>query len=330
MSLKKIVLLALIVTIAAAGVWAAGETERSWKVGHVRPQGTSTDTDLVAFTEAVREASQGMVNIEVFPASQLGNYTVVQERVGIGDVEMQLAPAANSVTKALSITAAPYLVTNWEEAKEMFAWGGDLMNAVEQMLEKENIKVLAQYPKYFGGVALAKEPAAPKDPYANQGLKIRVPGIKSFELTATALGYLATPIPFSEAFTAMQTGIVDGVIGSGAEGYWSSFRDLTKYYLPVNSHFEMWFLYINKSLWDKLADEEKDLIEKAALDMEEARWKSAPTETKSYEEQLAGVGVEIIPYSDSDLAKIADKVREEVWPQIKGEYGAELFDSLTQ
>jgi len=330
MALKRIVLIVLVLTVAAATVWATGDTERAWKVGHVRPQGTSTDTDLVAFTKAVQEASNGMMKIEVFPASQLGNYTVVQERVGIGDVEMQLAPAANSVTKALSITAAPYLVTNWENAKDMFAWGGNLMNAVEKMFEKENIKVIAQYPKYFGGVALAKAPAAPKDPYSNQGLKIRVPGIKSFELTATALGFLATPIPFSEAFTAMQTGIVDGVIGSGAEGYWSSFRDLTKYYLPVNSHFEMWFLYMNKSLWDKLTDEEKALLQKAARQMEESRWKTAPTETKSYEEQLAGVGVEIINYSDSELAKIAKKVREEVWPQIKGEYGAELFDSLTK
>ena len=123
---------------------------------------------------------------------------------------------------------------------------------------------------------------------------------------------------------------MDGVIGSGAEGYWSSFRDLTKYYLPVNSHFEMWFLYINKSLWDKLTADEQAILEKAARDMEDARWKAAPTETKSYEDQLAGIGVEIIRYSDSDLAKIAEKVQKEVWPQIKGEYGVELFDSLTR
>ena len=330
MKCKRAVLTGLILLLAATVLFGAGQGERVWKVGHVRPQGTSTDKDLVAFTEAVAAESDGAIKIEVFPASQLGNYTVVQERVGIGDVEMQLAPASNSVTKALAVTAAPYLVTNWEEAREMFAWGGDMMNAVDEMLAKEGIKVLAQYPKYFGGIALAKEPAAPKDPYTNQRLKIRVPGIKSFELTATALGYLATPIPFSEAFTAMQTGIVDGVIGSGAEGYWSSFRDLTKYYLPVNSHFEMWFLYMNKALWDKLSSEEQQTLLDAARAMEDARWEAAPTETKSYEQQLKGVGTEIIPYTDAELARIAQKVREEVWPAIKGEYGVELFDRLTK
>ncbi|MDA3948365.1 MAG: TRAP transporter substrate-binding protein DctP [Spirochaeta sp.] len=323
-------IMAIVILVVAAGlVFAAGQGEQTWKVGHVRPQGTSTDVDLTAFADAVAENSDGTITIDVFPASQLGNYTVVQERVGIGDVEMQLAPASNGVTKALGITSAPYLVTDWEDAQQTFAWGGDLMNAVEELFAGENIKVLAQYPKYFGGIALAEEPADPTNPYADQGLKIRVPGIKSFELTATALGYLATPIPFSEAFTAMQTGIVEGVIGSGAEGYWSSFRDLTNYYLPVNSHFEMWFLYMNMSEWEGLSAEQQEIVMDSARAMETARWEAAPDETESYEEQLAGIGAEIIPFTDADLAEIADKVREEVWPQIEDEYGAELFRRIT-
>ena len=329
MKMRRIFAVAVMLVIVSGLVFAGGQGEQTWKVGHVRPQGTSTDTDLKAFTEAVADATDGQVTIDVFPASQLGNYTVVQERVGIGDVEMQLAPASVGVTKALGITSAPYLVTNWEDAQEVFAWGGDLMNAVEELFAGENIKVLAQYPKYFGGIALAEEPADPTNPRANQGLKIRVPGIKSFELTATALGYQATPIPFSEAFTAMQTGIVDGVIGSGAEGYWASFRDLTEYYLPVNSHFEMWFLYVNEDLWNRLSPELQDQVMTAAREMEEARWATAPGETRSYEEQLAGNGATIIEFSDADRAAIAEKVRAEVWPEIEDEYGAELFRRIT-
>ena len=82
-------------------------------------------------------------------------------------------------------------------------------------------------------------------------LRLRGHGL---ELTGQALGYISTPLAFSEAFTAMQTGIVNGVLGSGAEGYYSSFRDLTKFYLPVNSHFEMWFLYVSEASWKKLSD----------------------------------------------------------------------------
>ena len=55
----------------------------------------------------------------------------------------------------------------------------------------------------------------------------------------------------------MQTGIVDGAIGAGAEGYYSNFKDLIKYYLPLNDHFEMWYLYINKGVWDDLSLQNK-------------------------------------------------------------------------
>ena len=58
----------------------------------------------------------------------------------------------------------------------------------------------------------------------------------------------------------MQTGIVDGVVGSGAEGYYASFRDLTKYYLPLNDHFEMWFLTVSKDTWNKISEDEKNVI----------------------------------------------------------------------
>lgn len=324
------IVVALILLSVVFSAYAGGEKERVWKVGHVRPEGTSTDVDVKAFVENVQKASNGKIKINVYPASQLGNYTVVQERISVGDVEMQLAPFGTNVTKALGITSAPYLVSTWDEVKKMFARDGKLVTAVDKMAQKENLKILALYPKYFGGIALSKEPKEPKNPFVSKGLKIRVPGIKSFEKTAEALGFMATPIAFSEAFTAMQTGIVDGLIGSGAEGYWSSFRDLTKYYLPVNSHFEMWFLYMNLSLYNKLSAEEKKILNEAAVKMEKARFESAPQETEKYEKQLAGIGVKIIPFSDAELKVLADKVKAEVWPQIKGDYGAELFDSLTK
>jgi TRAP-type C4-dicarboxylate transport system substrate-binding protein len=326
----RIIAAALVLLSAAFSAHAGGEKERVWKFGHVRPEGTSTDVDAKTFVEAVQKASNGKLKINIFAASQLGNYTVVQERVSVGDVEMQLAPFGTNVTKALGITSAPYFVSTWAEVKTMFARNGKLMAAVDKMLEKERIKILALYPKYFGGIALAKEPKEPKNPNVSKGLKIRVPGIKSFEKTAETLGYLATPIAFSEAFTAMQTGIVDGLIGSGAEGYWASFRDLTKYYLPVNSHFEMWFLYMNLDLYNKLSQEEKKVLNDAAAAMEKARFESGPKETQEFEQLLAGNGVTIIPYSDAELTVLADKVKSEVWPQIKGDYGADLFDSLTK
>lgn len=254
----------------------------------------------------------------------------MQERVGMGDIEMQLAPAGTSVDKSLGISLAPYLVTNWEQAREVYGGDSELMKAVSGLFEEQGIKLLASYPKYFGGIALGEKPEAPADASVDKNIKIRVPGIKSFELTARSLGYSATPIPYAEAFTSFQTGIVDGVIGSGAEGYYASFRDLTEYYLPVRDHFEMWYLYMNKDLWDNLSDDKKKSIQKVSDKFEAERFKKAEKSEQEFRDKLREEGVKVYEFSDKEITSFAEKVRQEVWPKIKDEYGAELFNRVTK
>jgi len=326
MKMSKLgMVLAATLVMATSAVWA----QTTFKLGHPRPLGTPTDIDMQAFAAEVAKGTGNRIQIKLYPSSSLGNYTVVQERVGLGDVEMQLAPAGTNVTKGLGIVTAPYIVESFDQIPVVFARGGKLMTAVEKMFEKEGIKVLGLYPKYFGGVALSKMPDDPKGT-GKKGMKVRVPGIKSFEKTAEALGFQATPVAFSEAFTAWQTGIVDGAMGSGAEGYWSTFKDLTKVYLPLNSHLEMWFLYVSLDAYKKLSAADKKVFDDAGLAMEKARFAVAANETADYEKNLEKNGTKVVQYSPAELKAIADKVKTTVWPQIKGDYGVELFDSVTR
>ena len=307
-----------------------GFKARNVKIGHVRPEGTSTDVDTKAFIDEIVQNTEGNFTFEVYPNSQLGDYALVQERIGIGDVEMQLAPAAPNMNAAIVLPSAPYLASTWDEAREVFARDGVLYQAIEDMFAEENIKMLAGYPKYFGSIITTKEPNTPGDPNVTKNVVLRVPGIKSFELTAQSLGFQATPIAFSEAFTAIQTGIVDGAIGSGGEGYWNSFRDVTRYYLPVNSQFEIWWIQMSMDVWNDLTPDERNVVETAAKNFEAARWEVAPEEEKYYEDLLEENGATIIRFTDDEYHAMAEKVRAEVWPEIKDDYGAELFDRITQ
>ncbi len=323
----------LLASLSGCGSPAPGGDEpetRTWKIGHIRPEGAVADKDIRGFADAVAEGTEGKINIEVYPASQLGDYQVVQERVGMGDIEMQLAPVGTNVDKSLGISGAPYLASNWDEAREVFKKGGILMNAVEEKFENQGIKVIASYPVYFGGIALSKEPKEPGNPNVPKDMKIRVPGIKVYELNAESLGFIATPIPWAETFTAIQTGIVDGAIGGGAEGYYASLREVTNYYLPVNDHFEMWYLYINLDLWNELTDEEKGIIEEIGLNFEQERYKLAEQDEKEYENKLKEAGITVYEFTDEELAAMAKKARETVWPEIREDFGAELFDSITK
>lgn len=320
---------AVLVTVIAAVSGTALAADYQWKIGHIRPTGTEIDRDVNWLVEKVKEESGGRIVIDVFPASQLGDYTVVQERVSMGAIEMQLACLGTTVSKALNLPAAPYLATNYEEAEKLFSPGGAVFDVVGEILaDNENIHLISGWPVYFGGIGLLGSAPSPGDPTVQKNIKIRVPPIKSFELTAEALGYMATPIPWAEVFTAMQTGIVNGVIGGGAEGYYSNFRDLLKEYHAVNDHFEMWWWYINKDLWNKLSKEDQELLTKLGRELEAKRWKEAPDAEKANEKRLADAGIKIIHFSQEELDAMAKRAKEIVWPGIKGDIGEDVFERV--
>jgi TRAP-type C4-dicarboxylate transport system substrate-binding protein len=318
-------------TTAATALVALGSMAGAadLKMSYVRPQDATIDKELRAFSEAVNTATSGDVTIEIFPASALGDYTTVQERISVGAIDMATQPAATGADRRMQISSFPFLASNWDEARAIYGPDGPVRNVMAELYSEQGITMLAAYPVYFGGISLNTDPVSPGDPSQSNGIKVRVPGIKSFQLTGEALGYIPSPIPFSEAFTAIQTGVVDGVIGSGAEGYYASFRDVTKAYIPANTHFEVWYMIISDESLAGLSDESKAALMQSAEDFETARWAVAEEDQGKWEQKLADeLGATVVELSDDELAAMAAKVRADVWPQVLEDVGAEWGQAI--
>ena len=293
------------------------------KLSHVRPQETAIDMDAKQFADNIKSATDGKVKVKIYAASALGDYTVVQERVGLGAVDMAVQPPASGVDKRFQIVYMPYLVKTWDDAQKIFAKGSPMRQTVSDLYDKQNISVLGAWPVYFGGVSLNKEIDDAANPMTNKGAKLRVPPIKTFQMTADNIGFIGSPLPFSEAFTAVQTGVVDGVMGSGAEGYYASFRDVTKSYLPINTHFEMWYLIINKDVFGDLKEAQQTKLISAAEKFELTRWQNARGDQVKNEQLLADAGAKIIPVTNAQIDAHAKIVRDQVWPEIIDDIGAD-------
>jgi len=334
--MKKFVALALVLVMAFSLAACSsspsgssnGEEVVTLSIAHIRPEGSPADLAVKAFCAEATELSGGTLQFDIYPASQLGDYTTVQERVIIGDVDMQIASIGTNINKSFGLITAPFLAATWTEAAETFGRESVFTDIIKECLTGCGLTYLCGYPLYFGGIALATENPNPTDPDFANGIKIRVPSMTSFEATADGFGYLATPLPASETFTAMQTGVVDGAIGMGAEGYYSNMADLIKQYLPINDHFEQWYMYINADKFASLSDVQKSALETAAANMEAARWEVAEAETAEYEKKLADNGTVIVDFTDDQLVAFAEKARANVWPLIYEEYGAEYFDRI--
>lgn len=303
--------------------------EVTWKLNHIRPSGTRTDISAKQFSKDIFEGTDGRVDIDVYNNSQLGDYQLVQESVSLGEVEMQLATLGTNVDRTLQVAITPSLVSNYEEAKELYnSEDGVLNKYFKEQLAEQNIKLLAVYPQYFGSIFLADEANDPKNPDSNKNIKVRVPAMKAFEEYGETLGFVVTPLASSEMFTAIQTGIVDGAIGGGTELYYNEFGELGQQILPVNTHFEAHYLTVNEEAFDALAEEDQNTILEFAEQFEEDAFIQAEEEQEKYNQLITEEhGVEVVEFTDEELQAYADKVREEVWPKLEDEYG-DILDEI--
>lgn len=328
--MKRVITAALVALFCVASVAGAAEKTYTWKISTIRPAGTAIDNDVKRFAEEIRTKSNGRINIEIYPNAQLGDYTVVQERVSVGSVEMAVQSISTSVDRQLQLLNLPYLVKDWDGIRNNYRMGTPFMDWAAKRLARQDIKLLAVWPSYFGGIALAKEPTAPGDPSVPKNLKCRVMPQKSYELLGESQGYMATPLPLAETFTALQTGIVDGIFGAGAEGYYANFRDVIKYYIPSNTHVEAWPMIMNMELWESLSKEDQEIVATAAKNLEDHRFAVGEADTALNEKKLEDYGIKVIRLTPEELTKCAEVARKAIFPEIRKAIGPKNFDEAVK
>lgn len=326
--MHKILVLIGCCLLTMTGTANLSQAAQNWKIGHVRPAGSAVDTDVRELTDAISAATDGLIAFTIYPANKLGDYSVVQERVSFGEVEMYVGPFGTTVDKKLMLAFVPFLVDTWDEARRLYASSSPLVENLQDFLEPLNIKILGGWPVYFGGIALTETPEAPGDPDVFKDMIIRVPPIRSFELTARTLGYTPYPITWMYAKMGLRTGMVDGLIGGGAEGY-KGLSDLVRYYVPVKDHFEHWFVYMNLELWNSLTPQQQQIITSSVRDMEAKRFEVAEQDETINRAALKELGVAVYELSEAEHEAMSEKVRAEVWPELREDIGPS-FDEVVE
>lgn len=311
-----------------ADAGASGGGKRVWKFAHTRAEGTDNDVMANEFADNLMGSIDNL-QIDIYPNNQLGDYTVVQESVGMDEIQLMLGSMSPTVDSTLSVQIAPYLATNWDDAKKLYnSEDGAMYQYVSERLVDQNIKLLAVIPKYFGDIMTTKEIKNIEDPEAAKHAKIRVPQQKAFENFATSIGFTATPLPTSDTFTALQTNVVDGTSGGGAEQYWNDYGELCKYIYRLKTHFECHWLYISMDTWNGLSTEEQGVVTKFAKQLEDEAFELAVENEDKYAQMFRDEGVTVYEPDEKVLEAYEKYVRSTVWPQIASEYG-DIWDELT-
>ena len=311
------------------GTALAAEPQFKMRLAQVHPVDSDYDLRALSFAKKVFEGTDGRIKIDVFSGGTLGDWTEVFEMVQRGSIEMSMAQANANFDAQLNLAYYfPYIVTNSEEAKKVYGPDGWAYKIIADLWAKHNIKALAVVPLGMSGVSLNKVPEKVTEPGASHGLKVRVMPIKPCEWTYEALGYIATPIPYAEAYSAIQTGIANGQMGGPPFQAWQ-FKDVNKVWVQYNDFFESWWFAINMDLWNKISPEDQAVMLKAAQEESEIQWGRADQIDEEYRQKLVKeYGWEIVTFSQDQLNAIANHVRKTVWPKMEGIVGKDLMDRI--
>ena len=214
------------------------------------------------FAELVSEKSGGTMEVIVYPAEQLASLRAGAEGVQLGTVDMYWSDSGTLGNWApqYSFVSLPFMFPDFDTAVTAMDGLSDELTA--GMREDLNVERLAWSPGGFRVIMTSKQPVHAASDL--KGVKIRVPEIPVYVSAFAALGANATPLPWGDVYSALQTGVVEGVEGPAAAIETAAFQEVSKYMARTNHIMNDLNLLVNLDKFNSLTPEQQQILRDSA------------------------------------------------------------------
>ncbi len=231
------------------------------KFSHVVAPDTPKGKAAQKFKELAERYTQGRVKVEVYPNSQLYKDREEMEALQLGAVQM-LAPSLSKFgplgVRDFEVFDLPYIFPNKEVLYRVM--DGDIGKKLFAKLGAKDIVGLAYWDNGFKQMS-ANKPLRKVEDF--RGLKMRIQSSKVLEAQMRALGASPQVMAFSEVYTALQQGVVDGTENPVSNFYTQKMNEVQKY-MTISDHGYLGYAVIaNKRFWDGLPQDIRAQLEQA-------------------------------------------------------------------
>ena len=305
MKMKKslVFILCLVVSISLVLVGCGGKKEEpkkaeqkkiSIKMSVTTPSESSPwNVGAKKWAELVKERTNGRVEITTFPNEQLssGNQQkgIEQVAAGVTGASLHSTIIYSVIEPKLAVVSMPWIMPN--NAAVDKAMKGAPGEKVKELIRAKGIEPLAFGENGFRHWTNSKRPLATPDDM--KGLKIRVPGMKMYISLFKAMGADPTSMSFSEVFTALQQGTVDGQENPISVIYTTKLNEVQKYMTICNYSYDPIVLGVNKKLWDSIDKETQAIMKKAAEEAMELNVKLTREEEAKQMDEMKKKGLQV-------------------------------------
>jgi len=310
------------IALAAAGyVPLASAQEATIKLGHVGEPGSLFQKSADEFARRANAKLAGKAKVVTYGSSQLGGDKEMIQKLKLGTIDMALpSTVMSSEVDLFGMFEMPYIVKDRAHMgrieKEIF-WP-----KLEPAAEKKNLKVLAVWENGYRHITNNKRPI--KLPDDLKGIKLRVPEgkwrVKMFE----AYGANPSPMKFSELFTALQTGVMDGEENPLTQIYSAKLQEVQKY-LSMSGHvYTPAYLTVGTTHWQSLPADVRKTLEDTAKETQAFVYATAVKDEGDLLEKLKKDGMQVNEVDKAAFIGASKSIYDEFGKEVAG--AKELID----
>ncbi|MBI5446436.1 MAG: TRAP transporter substrate-binding protein [Deltaproteobacteria bacterium] len=304
----------LMALVLAALAGSAAEAKVTLKFSHFLSEGTPMHKGAVKFAELVAAKSKGEMEVQVFPNAQLANVRETPGALKTGTIDVSvmdyamLAPFRNG--RDFNVFMAPFA---FRDTNHLLAFLRSPVLA-EIISEFNNARVGFQVFAYFGDRSpkqLSTKTKPVKTPADLKGLKIRVAPFPMHLEIFRAWGAAPTPVEFSELFTALQTGLVDGEDSDVISVAQMKFYEVEKNVALLAHLMPALTLVMSDKAWDSLTPAQRKIVIEAGAEAGEFQSQTWRAQELKDLETLKAKGMNITVPDRQAFAAMIEPLLEE-------------------
>ncbi len=247
----------------AGGAAAAPAQKVVIKLGHHHLANGQVDNFAKKFAELVAQKTNGQAEVQVFPGAQLGQEGEAVEGIHLGTLQMTIgsSPFLDKYSREQGVEQLPFLFDDWDHAQRAMK-GPVAAELAKRLYEKSNVKAL-------GWMSIGWRHMLFRDKVVDslegmKGMKMRSPQTETYVKMFESLGAKPTTITWGEAYTALQTGVVEGMETPLQSGIDMKFAEVAKHWLLTGHMFSSITHMVNKNFFNGLPANVQKAIEDAS------------------------------------------------------------------
>ncbi|MCR5335689.1 MAG: TRAP transporter substrate-binding protein DctP [Synergistes sp.] len=328
--MKKFAVMLAVIFVIAAIVTPATAAPIVFKFAGQSPPDHMATKMMNEIAREIKEGTNGRVELKVYPANQLGNYSLIMEEMMKGTVDMACMSLATDFDPRLEMTYANGFVTGYDSAKKILDPDAWFTKKLSGLLGEVGVHLLGSYIEGFIGIASTKPLNEPLNPKVDKGVLTRVPNMLSYTTGAKAMGFRSITIPYNDVYQSLQTGVCDAADGYPTAAAYTILGDVIKYWYATNYSMEYLGYMVSDKSWQKLSPEDqkvfKDVCKKYTLKSID----NAKAEDEKYMDLMQKKNIKVFRYTEKELEPIKQACVA-TWPELgKGGVGVDLMNEFAK